>query len=321
MATSSTSTSTSTQNQDNRIVIPLATDERCWFKCRQSNAGRLRGQEPICSIFCYYSNQLPLLIKDPVTVLKSTSLTTTKEDENSQKNSSSNAGLEINDKEEMITESRWDELVNKYTFKSLRGKYFYFATGKPAINRHLSSMSQIGSVEHEWLIQKFKRDQLLLQQQHEQDPPEKSNTHTTTPKQISDKSYRGLMVLAYHKDYENVINIAHSIATGLASIHGHIEKIYGPGYKIMSRIPKSLSELRDPDCDKIPSQFTLIHDFFNRPLLSYSTNLLTRSFESVSEVLSRLATKYASSLNNKDKGVKPSDPPFGPGGSSNKPTS
>ncbi|KAA1122096.1 hypothetical protein PGTUg99_027154 [Puccinia graminis f. sp. tritici] len=306
--TKMTTQSSSSSNQEiitDRIVIPLATDERCWFKCRQSNAGRLRGQEPMCSLFCYYSNQLPSLITDPATALKKARTSTS---------STSNVPSNHQDKNHVLSdkkeepEDRWDELIRKYTFSYFEGKYFYFATGKPAVIRHLASMRQLGSVEHDWLVQKFKEEDEAI---HEKSKP--------AGKQIPDKSHRGLVVLAYHKDYESVINIAHSIASGLASVHAHFERIYGPSYKILSKLPGSMRQLMDPEESKVPSQFTMIHGLFTQPLLSNSTTLLNRSFESLSEVLGRLATKYASRFDDDKKdnsngrfGGRPGPPPSPP---------
>ncbi|KNZ51519.1 hypothetical protein VP01_391g7 [Puccinia sorghi] len=262
------STSSTPKTDQERIVIPLATDERCWFKCRQTNAGRLRGRDPTCSLFCYYSNQLPSLITDPATSLKGTTTEVRGGDgDNDLMNMTGDA------------EERWDELVRKYTLSALEGKYLYFATGKPALLRHLASMRQLGSLEHHWLLQKLKdEDSLPLQNlQHQSHSP-------TVPAHLPDKSHRGLVVLAYHKDYESVINIAHSMASGMASIHWHIEKIYGPSYSILSKVPAS-------------------------PLLSNSLTLLNRSFESLSKVLGRLAAKYAARLDNSSSSSSSSNDP------------
>ncbi|WAR63180.1 hypothetical protein PtB15_18B262 [Puccinia triticina] len=284
MSTSSSSSSKPGAKQE-RIVIPLATDERCWFKCRQSNAGRLRGKEPTCSLFCYYSNQLPSVVTEPTRTLQkaiasassASSTTTTK------RNSSSDLP---DNKEE--PENRWDQLIEKYTFSLLEGKYFYFATGKPAITRHLASMSRLGSIEHDWLVQKFKEEDQATQEKSK--PPLKQST---------DKSHRGLLLWTYHQDYESVINVAHSIASSLASIHAHFEKIYGPSYKIISKLPGSMRQLMDPEEAKVPSQFAMIHRLFTQSPLTTSATLLNRSFESLSEVLGRLATKYASRFDDK----------------------
>lgn len=205
------STSSTPKTDQERIVIPLATDERCWFKCRQTNAGRyfstdswvssrwsrkveswslrfhnnrLRGRDPTCSLFCYYSNQLPSLITDPATSLKGTTTEVRGGDgDNDLMNMTGDA------------EERWDELVRKYTLSALEGKYLYFATGKPALLRHLASMRQLGSLEHHWLLQKLKdEDSLPLQNlQHQSHSP-------TVPAHLPDKSHRGLVVLAYHKE-------------------------------------------------------------------------------------------------------------------------
>lgn len=249
----------------------------------------------MCSIFCYYSNQLPSLIVDPATALKSVP------------NPSTSSRTPPTKSEEL--QNRWHELLKKYTFSSLEGKYLYFATGKQAIHRHLASMRKLGSIEQDWLAQQFKEEDEILQQQEAKEKPKQ------VQKPMPDKTYRGLMVLAYHRDYESVINIAHSIATGFATIHAHFEKIYGPSYRIISKLPSSFAQLRDSDETKIPSQFTLIHGLVNRPLLSDSITLMNRSFESLSEVLSRLVNKYASSLDKDD----PSSNRFG--GKSNRPSS
>lgn len=295
------STSSTPKTDQERIVIPLATDERCWFKCRQTNAGRLRGRDPTCSLFCYYSNQLPSLITDPATSLKGTTTEVRGGDgDNDLMNMTGDA------------EERWDELVRKYTLSALEGKYLYFATGKPALLRHLASMRQLGSLEHHWLLQKLKdEDSLPLQNlQHQSHSP-------TVPAHLPDKSHRGLVVLAYHKDYESVINIAHSMASGMASIHWHIEKIYGPSYSILSKVPASVRQLLDAEETKVPSQFAMMHGLLTQPLLSNSLTLLNRSFESLSKVLGRLAAKYAARLDNSSSSSSSSNDPSRRFGGSN----
>jgi hypothetical protein len=138
----------------------------------------------MCSLFCYYSNQLPSLITDPASALKKARTSTSSTSNVTTKDKSA---APPEKKEE--PEDRWDELIRKYTFSYFEGKYFYFATGKPAVIRHLASMRQLGSVEHDWLVQKFKEEDEAI---HEKSKP--------AGKQIPDKSHRGLVVLAYHKE-------------------------------------------------------------------------------------------------------------------------
>ncbi|POW22182.1 hypothetical protein PSHT_01498 [Puccinia striiformis] len=323
-STDSSSTSNPEPSQD-RIVIPLATDERCWFKCRQSNAGRLRGQEPLCSLFCYYSNQLPSLITDPTNALQKS--------QGSTRTTDSNVPNKADDNTKEEPEDRWDELIRKYTFTFLEGKYLYFATGKPAITRHLASMRQLGAVEHDWLVQKFKEHQLEEEKLNLNTAINSSNRSQINSSKVvkhsdPDKSHRGLVVLAYHKDYESVINIAHTIASGFANIESHFRKIYGPSYKIVQKIPTSIDQLitrssssssnesRNHD-NEIPSQFKLIHNLFNKPLLSNSMILLNRSFESLTEVCTRLKARYSSRFetnnnNNNNRNGKSGSPPHPP---------
>ncbi|KAI9621131.1 hypothetical protein H4Q26_013329 [Puccinia striiformis f. sp. tritici PST-130] len=291
----------------------------------QSNAGRLRGQEPLCSLFCYYSNQLPSLITDPTNALQKS--------QGSTRTTDSNVPNKADDNTKEEPEDRWDELIRKYTFTFLEGKYLYFATGKPAITRHLASMRQLGAVEHDWLVQKFKEHQLEEEKLNLNTAINSSNRSQINSSKVvkhsdPDKSHRGLVVLAYHKDYESVINIAHTIASGFANIESHFRKIYGPSYKIVQKIPTSIDQLitrssssssnesRNHD-NEIPSQFKLIHNLFNKPLLSNSMILLNRSFESLTEVCTRLKARYSSRFetnnnNNNNRNGKSGSPPHPP---------
>lgn len=226
--------------------------------------------------------------------------------------SSSSSSVTNNDSADSA-QDRWDALVRKYTFSYLEGKYLYFATGQPALIRHLASMRQLGAVEHHWLVQKFKEQEQLAALLA--DEKEKANLPR---KQLPEKSHRGLVVLAYHKDYESVINIAHSIASGLASVHAHVEKIYGPSYRILSKLPGSMEQLLDPLETKVPSQFAVIHGLFTQPLLANSTTLLSRAFSSLTEVVGRLSAKYAARLDS-NKPEDRRDPRLGGGNSGSPP--
>lgn len=289
------STSSTAKTAQERIVIPLATDERCWFKCRQTNAGRLRGRDPTCSLFCYYSNQLPALITDPARALQGTTT--------AESGGEGEGRTDVTNMTGEAEQDRWDALVRKYTLRALEGKYLYFATGKPALLRHLASMRQLGSLEHHWLLQKLKHDDALPTQNLQSNP-------ASVPSHLPDKSLRGLVVLAYHKDYESVINIAHWMASGMASMHWHVEKIYGPSYRILTKVPGSVREMMGAEEGrKVPSQFAMMHGLMTQPLLSNSLTLLTRSFESLSKVLGLLAAKFG---RDNPRNPPPSPPPLPP---------
>lgn len=111
--------------------------------------------------------------------------------------------------------------------------------------------------------------------------------------------------------YERTVNISYSLASVVASIHLHFERLYAPSYKILSKLPQSLISLTDPERTTPTSQFTLLHQLFNKPLLSDSMNLLSRAAESLVEVTSRLAARYASTLPGDEKTPRRPGPPSG----------
>ncbi|KAI8455320.1 hypothetical protein BY996DRAFT_7040107 [Phakopsora pachyrhizi] len=304
----------STVPRKETIVIPLATDERCWFRCRQTNAGRVRSQDPYCSMFCYYSNNLPLIRVETDSILKnkrsdqSSSLDVridkTENDERTKgcsSNKCSDAGRH---------DDEWDRLIDRYSVSFLEGKFIYFASGKPAIVRHLGSMKRLGSMEEDWELEQLRLDQ---QKSLQIDKHLKTERVSHNPNQTS----RGLMALAYHRDYERLINLSYSFASGLASVHCHFEKIYGPAYKILNKLPTSISQLLDPDQRETPSQFLLINKLFKRSIMIDSIDLMNRSVDSVFEVMSRLSKRYLSSLSKDSSGSdgrkrppgSPSSPP------------
>ncbi|KAG0146869.1 hypothetical protein CROQUDRAFT_30686, partial [Cronartium quercuum f. sp. fusiforme G11] len=220
----SASSSSTPIRKPEKIILPTATDERCWIKCRQTNAGRVRRADPRCSMFCYYSNKIPTLpILPPPELLPTISTTTTEEKQNEKP---------LIENESLDLEEKRASLIERYTIPFLKGKFLYFAIGKPAINKHLMSMRRIHSIEHNWIYEKLKEE--TNEDHHHLSFEEKTKI---------EKSNRGLVVLSYHRDYEKTINISYSIASIFVSIHLHFEKLYKPTYQILTKLPNSIKDL------------------------------------------------------------------------------
>ncbi|KAH9816493.1 hypothetical protein DFH28DRAFT_1125265 [Melampsora americana] len=275
-----------------KIVIPVATDERCWFKCKQSNAGRVRGSDPKCRMLCYYSNKIPSLpINPPEELISSLQANpaNTSTPQSQQTISPSTSNQTITDE----LEEKRAKLIERYTIPALRGSFIYFAIGKPAVSRHLASMRRLHSVEHNWIYEKLKEES------------DDQSEWETVPKRPVEQTNRGLMVLSYHRDYEKTINISYSLASIITSIHLHFERLYKPTYQILSKLPTSISNLSQPPSpNDHPSQFALLIRLYNKPILSDSIQLINRSVESVTEVMNRLVVKYQSKLEDQKR-----DPP------------
>ncbi|EGF98720.1 uncharacterized protein MELLADRAFT_73545, partial [Melampsora larici-populina 98AG31] len=241
-----TDSSSSTTRKPEKIVIPVSTDERCWFKCKQTNAGRVRGSDPRCRMLCYYSNKIPSLPINPPADLISNVQTNAANPSGSQ----SHQTVLPQTSTQTITDELEDKrakLIERYTIPALRGSFIYFAIGKPAVSRHLASMRRLHSVEHNWIYEKLKEES--------EDPSE----WETVPKRPVEQTNRGLMVLSYHRDYEKTINISYSLASIFTSIHLHFERLYSPTYRIISKLPTSISNLSQQSSSNDHSnQFALL---------------------------------------------------------------
>ncbi|KAK4055278.1 hypothetical protein OIV83_000561 [Microbotryomycetes sp. JL201] len=209
---------------------PERPDERCWTTTRQTNARRALGRPPQTTMYCYINWRHAISDLIPVPGMPGAFIaresrkptTTSGKHDHSMRTTgppSSSAPVSLPDN------------LPAYHWPWLDGRYLYIARGSTAVKRHLDDMHGAHDGKHTTKSIDRLYDRCVKQR------IERDNNR----KQTKQRQLLGIDDPA-SEDYERLISLSSAYSTSLQRMHAHIQRIYGPAFRNLGRLPETFTD-------------------------------------------------------------------------------